>query len=66
MCTIGARHVALFSYIAFGYCSNGAPRERIVGPLLLGFARRAQVPDMLGVVEQEWVRHSPEKKPPPV
>jgi len=24
------------------------------------------VPDMLGVVEQEWVRHSPEKKPPPV
>ena len=33
---------------------------------ILGFARRAQVPDMLGVVEQEWVRHSPEKKPPPV
>ena len=23
---------------------------------ILGFARRAQVPDMLGVVEQEWVR----------
>jgi hypothetical protein len=31
---------------------------------ILGFARRAQVPDMLGVVEQEWVRHSPEKKTP--
>ena len=39
----------------------GEPWETI-----LGFARRAQVPDMLGVVEQEWVRHSPEKKPPPV
>jgi len=23
---------------------------------ILGFARRARVPDMLGVVEQEWVR----------
>ena len=44
-----------------GASVKGDPRETI-----LGFARRAQVPDMLGVVEQERVRHSPEKKPPPV
>ena len=44
-----------------GASVKGDPWETI-----LGFARRAQVPDMLGVVEQEWVRHSPEKKPPPV